>query len=365
MKPTSKNPVENPEEKKEDKTVLAKKEVSASERFTNMVIKQFSDTAGELKLTNFQKKLSQNYFIKLDQVLKAAEQRRLAKKEAYREKLSFEWKNVNMQKLAIDVVAYAGVGLDPTQANHINLIPYKGSASNQYDVGFIVGYKGKEIRARKYGLEVPDDIVVELVYSKDVFIQFKKDINNRVENYQFEVKDNFDRGTLVGGFYYHIFHNKPEKNKLRVFSKADIDKRKPDNASVEFWGGEKDKWEWSDEKQKNLKVGKEQVEGWYDEMAYKTIYSAAWNGVTIDSQKIDDAYVAVMQREREPIDARILKEIKENGNQGEAIGFEEEKTVQEPTAPDSNPVSMEESTEKEEEEAQEQNQKQESKGPNF
>ena len=41
------------------------------------------------------------------------------------------------------------------------------------------------------------------------------------------------------------------------------------------------------------KVGKEQVEGWYDEMAYKTIYRAAYNDVIIDSQKIDAQFASL------------------------------------------------------------------------
>jgi recombination protein RecT len=336
-----------PEDKKNG-TNLAKKELSQSERFTQAVIKQFTDTAGELKLTNFQRKLCQNYFIKLDQQLKDAEQKRLAKAEKYRESLEFKWNNVNMDKLAVDVVAFSGVGLDPTQPNHINMIPYKSETKNLFNIGFIVGYKGKEIKARKYGLEIPDDVVVELVYQKDVFKQFKKDLNNRVETYQFEVTDNFDRGPLVRGFYYHVYYKQPEKNKLRVFSKSDIDKRKPAYASPEFWGGEKDKWEYDSEKGKNVKKGKEVVEGWYDEMAYKTVYSAAWGGITIDSQKIDDAYVQVMQKEKEPIDARVLKEINENANRGEAIGFEEERT--EAIEPVTQPLSVEEASQEQIEE---------------
>jgi recombination protein RecT len=41
------------------------------------------------------------------------------------------------------------------------------------------------------------------------------------------------------------------------------------------------------------KVGKEQVEGWYDEMAYKKIYRAAYNDVIIDSQKIDAQFASL------------------------------------------------------------------------
>lgn len=307
-------------ELKQKSSDIVTKDVSHSERFTNEVIKQFTSTAGELQLTNLMRKLCQNYFIKLDQSLKAAEIKRMAKSEQFRDKLEFSWKNVNMQKLAVDVIAFAGVGLDPVQPNHINLIPYKNNATNQYDIVFIPGYRGKEIKARKYGLEVPDDIIVELIYKNDKFKQLKRDLHNRIESYEFQVVDSFDRGEVVGGFYYLVFNNAPEKNKIRVFSKADIDKRKPDSASAEFWGGEKD--EWKDGKKTGKKIV---VDGWYEEMAYKTIYSAAWNSITIDATKIDDHFRAVLAKEREPIDEKVMIEIRENANLGEPIGFEEVK----------------------------------------
>lgn len=301
--------------KKEDKT-LAKVELSQSERFTQEVIKQFTDTAGELKLTNFMKSLIKNYFIKLDQTLKANEQKRNSQ---YND-LAFVWNSVNMNKLAVDVVAFAGVGLDPIQPNQINLIPYKNNKTKKYDIAFITGYKGKEIKARKYGLDVPDDIVVELIYSTDKFVQLKKDINNPIEGYTFEITNNFERGDVVGGFYYYKWFDKPEKNKIKVFSLADILKRKPDTASPEFWGGEKDEY-----KNGNKTGNKVKVEGWAEEMYSKTIYSAAWGAVTIDASKIDEHYRAVLETERLPIDAKVLQEIKENANKGEEIGFEEVK----------------------------------------
>ena len=287
---------------------ITKKEVSHSERFTNAVMKEFSANAGgQLNLSNFQKKLCQNYFIKIDMVLKDAETKRLAKKEQYRDPVPLTWENINLNKLANDVIIYSSVGLDPTQPNHINPIPYKNKSTNKYDFSFIMGYRGIELKAKKYGLDIPDDVVVELVYSKDKFKQIKKDNNNKVEGYIFEVSEDFDRGEILGGFYYHNFFKTPEKNKLKVFSKKDIEKRKPDYASVEFWGGEKDKWE------NGQKVGKEQVEGWYDEMALKTVYRAAYNSITIDSEKIDSNYLALIMKESER-DNQVAKEISDHAN---------------------------------------------------
>lgn len=313
----------NTEVVKENTTTIAKAQMTYSERFTNMVMKEFASNAGEVELTNFQRKLCQNYFIKIDAILKDSEIKRMAKAESDREIVAYTWENVNMQKLAVDVISFSAVGLDPCQPNHINPIPYKNKHTGKYDITFIMGYKGIEIKATKYGFDVPDQVIIELVYSTDVFKQFKKDMNNKVENYQLEVTNDFQRGEIVGGFYYHMFSNNPEKNKLRVFSIADIEKRKPAYAATEFWGGEKDEWVWDNVKKKSVKSGKKvPVDGWKEEMCLKTIHRAAYNAITIDSQKIDDNYVKVINSQSENVDQKVLAEINENANK-EQIGFDD------------------------------------------
>lgn len=287
---------------------LAKKEPTQSERFMTKVISEFGSSVGEVALTNFQKRLAQNYFIALDAILKSTEEKRMKKAEKYRDALPVTWQNVNMEKLARDVVAMARVGFDPSQPNHINPIPYKNKHSNKYDITFIEGYRGIELKATKYGLDVPDHVTVELVYSTDKFRPVKKDSKNQYEGYEFEIVNAFDRGDIIGGFYYHSFSKAPEKNKLVVMTKKDIEKRKPDHASAEFWGGEKDKWE------NGKNVGKETVEGWYDKMAWKTIYRAAYGDITIDSQKIDDDYLRLKQMESDFAEAEVDEEIKANAN---------------------------------------------------
>jgi recombination protein RecT len=310
--------VKNPET---PKTAVAVVQPSQSERFTNAVMKEFSSNNGAVTLTSFQKKLCQNYFIKIDQTLKDAEKKRLAKSEQYRDALPLTWENVNMSKLAVDVIAYSSVELDPTQPNHINMIPYKNTANNKYDMGFVIGYNGMEIKAKKYGLDIPDAVVVELVYSTDKFKQIKKDIHNKVEGYTFEIVNDFNRGEIVGGFWYHSFFETPEKNKLRVYSLKDIEKRKPKYASAEFWGGEKDKWE------NGKKVGVEKIDGWFDEMAYKTISRAAYNSITIDSKKIDDNYLAIIQKETDMVDARVQNEVISEANK-EPLDFQEAEVIE-------------------------------------
>ena len=164
-----------------------------------------------------------------------------------------------------------------------------------------------ELKAVKYGLDVPDHVTVELVYSNDYFRPIKKDANHPHEGYEFEIKNAFDRGKIVGALLPFVYQD-PGENKLVMMTIADIEKRKPDHASPEFWGGEKDKWE------NGQKVGKEKVEGWYEKMCWKTVYRAAHSDITIDSQKIDDDYLRLKQMESDFAESEVNEEIRANAN---------------------------------------------------
>ena len=295
---------------------VAVKESTMAERFTNKVTAIFQSNVGEVALTNFQKRLAQNYFIVADSMLKKAEEKRLKKSEQYQEKIPYNWANVNMDELAQSVVAAARIGWDPTQENHVSLIPFK--QGNKYGITFMPGYRGRQLKAVKYGLNVPDDVVVELVYSTDKFKSHKKSHTNQVEHYEFEITNDFDRGEIVGGFYYHIFFEHPEKNKLVVIPLKEILKRKPDKASAEFWGGEKDVYK------NGRKTGeKEHVEGWFDKMCYKTVFIAAYKDITIDSQKIDDDFLRLNKLENDYKEAEVEQTIAENAN-GDVIDIQGE-----------------------------------------
>lgn len=293
---------------KSEQNQVAKPQETASVRFTNMVMKEFSDGVGKIELSDFQKRLIQNYFIGIDLALKAAEERRLKKHEKYRDPVPVTWDNVDLPNLARSVVSAARIGWDPMQDNHVSLIPFKDNTTGKYVINIMPGYRGLELKARKYGLDVPDYVVVELVHENDYFKQIKKDRNNPIETYEFEIKNPFNRGKIVGGFYYHGWKDNPEKNRLVVFTLEEILKRKPEYAAVEFWGGEKDVWE------NGKKVGTEKVEGWFKEMCWKTIYRAAYRAITVDSQKIDDDFVRMKMLEDSFAESKIAREIEENAN---------------------------------------------------
>jgi recombination protein RecT len=312
--------------KVEETTVTTNEQpkLSATERFTSKVLTEYQAMSGnELELTNAQRRLISNYFLKLDSVLTDSETKRMKKPEQFRDALVFSWGNINMNKLAQDVVAFSSIGLDPQEANHIFLIPYKNNTTNKYDITFMMGYRGIEIKAKKYGLETPDSVICELVYSTDKFKSIKKSFSNPIENYEFEITNEFNRGEIVGGFYYHIYKSNPEKNKLKVYSSKDIEKRKPDYASAEFWGGEKDNWE------NGKKVGKVETDGWRTEMYYKTLLRAAYNDITIDSMKIDEHYQTILQSENESSSNRIKDNMEKEVNIKNATKtFEYEEAVE-------------------------------------
>lgn len=294
---------------------LAPQQETASVRFTNMVMREFNNSVGEVALTDFQRRLAQNYFIVADAALKAAEERRLKKDEKYRDPVPVTWENVDLGNLARSVVSAARIGWDPMQENHVSLIPFKDNNTGKYLINFMPGYRGIELKAVKYGLDVPDYVVVELVHKNDHFRQNKKDRNNPIETYEFEVTDSFNRGEIIGGFYYHGWRDKPEKNKLVVYTLQEILKRKPEYAAVEFWGGEKDEWVYDEKTGKNKKTGKKiKIEGWFKEMCWKTVYRAAYRNITTDSQKIDDDYLRLKHLENSFEESEVAREIAENAN---------------------------------------------------
>lgn len=295
-------------------------QATPSERFINQVTKELTAMSMGDQVSDFQRRLGMNYFVKLDQTLKDLEKKRMAKNEQYREAIAYTWSNVNMQKLALDVMAFTKIGLDPLQPNHVNLIPYANNAQGRYDIGFIPGYRGMEIKARKYGYDVPDEVIVELVYSTDKFKQHKRDKDNHIESYEFEVVNDFDRGEIIGGFYYFSYKENPQKNRIKVMTMADILKRQPKKASAEFWGGTKDVWE-------NGKKVSQEVTGWREEMCWKTVFRAAYNSISIDSEKIDDAFRRMVELENDGSIQAIEAEIEQNANKGEVLSIADQPTV--------------------------------------
>lgn len=327
---------------KKEENKIQNQELTSSERFTGMVMKEFQGNIGNLNLNEYQKQLIRGYFIGIDNALKKAEEGRVNKnswkstKEEDKNNLPVTWQNVNMNDLAISVVHHAKLGLDMQIPNHLNAIPYKNNKTNKYDIGFLKGYKGLEYIATQLSLYPIKSIVIELVHSNDTFEIINVD---NITKYNFTIKNPFDRGEIIGGFGY-IQYVDESRNKIIALSKKDIDKRKPTYAAAEFWGGEKDKWE------NGKKAGKEKVEGWYEEMARKTVARATYNVVAIDPKKVNESYAYVVEKDENTyeniIEAQVTEEIEKNANK-ELIDISPEEDVKVENV--SQPVSEE--TEKE------------------
>ena len=318
---------------KKEENQVQKKELTASERFTGMVINEFQGNVGQLNLNEYQKQLIRNYFIGIDNALKIAEERRSYSKKKANDP-AITWQNVNMNKLAVDVVQNAKLGLDMAVTNHLSVVPYLNGKTNKYDLNLMPGYEGLRYVAIKYAIYPIIDIRVELIHKND---KFKMTSKNNVECYEFDIENPFDRGEVIGGFGY-IRYQDETRNKLLVMSKAELLKRKPSTA--EFWGGEKDKWE------NGKKVGTETIEGWQEEMLYKTMVRATCKKVPLDPKKINESYIYVMESAEnyyvESQEDKVNQEIEENANK-ELIDIKEEETIEEAENPQT--VSEENTTE--------------------
>lgn len=268
------------------------KQATQSERFLLEVENQFTAQAGApMAFTDYEKTLAQHLFLKVDNVLKDLETKRSNPKA-----LPYEWKNINMRKLALDSVHRVKLGLDALIPNHIHPVPYFNKREGKYDLDLRVGYVGQAYYRGKSAVEKPLDIVYELVYSNDHFKPIKKSFSNEVESYEFDISNPFDRGEIIGGFGYIQFED-PKKNQLVIVSEADFQKSKNAAQSKTFWN--------------NHPV----------EMRYKTLVHRVTEKLEIDPRKVNAASYAYVENQDQ--EDSVRREINENANK-EMLDFEDE-----------------------------------------
>lgn len=285
-------------------------EPTVSERFISKVIDECKATSnGQFDVTDGQRKLIQEYFHGIDAALVAAEAKRQAQVLAgsrYASEVPVTWANVNLNGLALDAVYYSRLGLSMQAPNTLHPIPFFNKRSNKYDLNFMLGYRGKGYIAKKFALNPFKNVIFELVYANDKFeITKKAGFDDDGDKYVFSISNPFDRGEVVGGFGF-VQYEDSSMNRLYTMSLKEILKRKPKNASVEFWGGEKDVWK------NGKKVGTEKVDGWYEEMLLKTVKRHVYGMIDLDPSKITEDFEYVMRREGENQAMEIQAEIEEN-----------------------------------------------------
>lgn len=301
---------------------IVKKEdtLTFSERFTNLVVREYLSTApkGAFELNAVQKRLIQGYFLVIDKALNTAEENRIRKNSnnsdvKYNNNIPYDWQHINLRDLALDAVHYARMGIDMQEKNHLFPIPFANKKNENYDIAFMLGYGGIQYIAEKYALVKPKSVTVELKYTTDDFVPLKKSKSNPVESYEFRINNPFNRGEIEGGFGY-IEYDEPSKNELIIMTLNDIKKRAGKNANAEFWGTEftgKKITVW----EKGQKVQTD-AEGWLAEMCRKTLIREVYSEKHIprDPSKIDDEYQYLRERSVAYEQAEVEAEAHENAN---------------------------------------------------
>ena len=282
----------------------AKKESTYSERFTSMIVKEFGGAAGEIvAFTPKQKRLAQHLFIHIDTQLKALETKRLDKNPKFG--LPMVWSNINMNKLALDAVHRIELGLDALVPNHISPIPYFNKREQKYDLDLRIGFVGKDCYRRAVAMYPIVDITYELVYSEDKFVPKKRSMANDIESYEFEITSPFSRGKIIGGFGY-IMYEDARKNKLVIVTEQEFERSHKKAKGETFWA--------------NNPV----------EMRFKTLVHRVADKITIDPDKVSDAYAAVESQDHADV---IQGEIDDNANQ-DVIDITEESSPPEKGSPE-------------------------------
>lgn len=277
---------------------------AVSEQFTDIVMREFGKSvSGGLNFTPYQKRLAQHLFIKIDATLKDLEKKRA---DSGKNTTPIEWKNINMQKLAMDSMHRIELGLDALIPNHIFPIPYFNTRLQKYDLDLRIGYVGKDYYRRQMALDPPLDIIYELVHANDHFKPLKKSLKNPVEGYEFDITDPFNRGEVVGGFAYLVYPDE-KKNKLIIVTDDDFKKSQSKAQSQDFW------------------------KAYPDEMRYKTLVHRATNKLQVDPEKVNESFMAA--EEEELADVRACQEaIDVTANKGKVLELESKEfnTVDEP-----------------------------------
>jgi recombination protein RecT len=204
-----------------------------SRRFLAEVERQFvAQIGGALEFSEHEKRLGQHLYVKVDAALKAMEENRLKRNQT--QKAEFAWKNVNIQKLAIDSVHRIRLGLDALIPNHIHSVAYWNSKAEKYDIDLRIGYVGQDYARRRLAIDSPIDVIYELVYETDHFKPLPRSTTREVEGYEFEIQKPFARGEVIGGFGY-IIYDDSRKNRLVLVTPRDFQRSRNSAQTKDFW----------------------------------------------------------------------------------------------------------------------------------
>lgn len=177
------------------------------------------------------------------------------------------WKQINFNDFLNKSIAYANIGIDPLAPKMLSFTIFANKSNGLSDVVFVEDVRCMELLARRYGINCPENITVELIYSTDKFSIIKKDLSHPSEGYVLEVTNVFDRGDIIGGVSLSEYENNIY-NKVRIMSMKEIEKRVKTNSP--FWTN------------------------WKPEMCEKTVGKNAWGKVVLNTTELA-AYYATKQ----------------------------------------------------------------------
>ena len=193
--------------------------------------------------------LALNYFTRLDT-------------ELPKQTVPKTWAQINFDDFLSKSIAYANIGIDPLAPKMLSFTLF-ANKSGKSDVVFVEDVRCMELLARRYGVNCPENITVELIYSTDEFAIIKKDLSHPSEGYVLEVKNAFNRGEIIGGVSLSEYEI-AIYNKVRIMSIKEIEKRV--NTKSPFWAN------------------------WKPEMCEKTIGKNAWSKVVLNTTELSEYY---------------------------------------------------------------------------
>lgn len=222
---------------------------------------KFVNRAKEIGCKN--EPLLNNFFMAIDTAIKNAEEDRLTKPDKQHDP-KIRWASINIDETIQSSIAYANIHIDAMAEDMISFIFYKNKKGG-YDITFVEGVSCMEILARRYGVNCPENVKAELVYSTDVFKIVKKDINNPKDDCIHEITSPFDRGVILGGYTISQFKNE-RFDQLREMSLKDINKRTKEYTPF--------------------------FKKWPAEMCIKTLKKNAWSKVVLNTVDLAEYYAS-------------------------------------------------------------------------
>jgi len=217
--------------------------------------------------------LAGNFFTAIDASIKKSEADRAGNQYKANDP-KIRWAATNFDETLQSAIAYSNLGIDPLAEDMISFIFHK-SKTGGYNITFVEGVSCMEILARKYGINCPDNVKVEVVYSTDIFEVIKKDINNPEDTCIHKVVNPFDRGEIVGGYTISQFSNS-SYNQIRPMSLKDINKRTKETTMF--------------------------FKNWPEEMCIKTLKKNAWSKVVLNTVDLAEYFAAKSDPVFEPED---------------------------------------------------------------